>query len=394
MSPLATLIVLILLAFSVRRAVLLLAALWPTPRRAQTAFTPTVAAFIPCRNEATALPGLLHALENLDYPRTHLQVTIIDDGSTDHTASVARQWIAEHPEARLLVLPRTSGKAHALAEGLRSTHSELLVVYDADHHPQPASLRALVAPFAEPAVVAVSGQMRVVNGEASPAAFYAMIESHVHQLITTRAKDRLALAPAVLGSNCAYRVSALRACGGFQTGTLLEDSDLTLALALAGGRICFAPESISAHHAPITLRGYLQQHLRWNRGFHQVTGRRLLDLWRQPTLSLPLKIELTFFALGYADRLALVVGALFTFFDLLRPDTFGFPLWVWLVYFGLPALEMVAALVIAREAWGMFARLVYVPFFFGFDILVALWSSAQSLWHKPLTWKATERPHL
>ncbi|MGH2522872.1 MAG: glycosyltransferase, partial [Anaerolineales bacterium] len=268
---------------------------------------------------------------------------------------------------------------------------EFIVIYDADHHPAPESLRALVAPFAEPAVAAVSGQMRVSNGQASPAAFYTAVESLVNQLITMRGKDRVNLAPAILGSNCAYRRAALDAVGGFRPGALLEDSDLTLAFALAGWRTRFAPESVSEHHAPTSLRGYIKQHLRWNRGFHQVSGGRLASIWANPRLSPLLKLELTFFALGYADRLALVAGALFTTVDLLQPGTFGFPLWVWLVYFGLPALEMLAALSLAHAPADMVARLIYVPLFFLLDIGIALWSSLQTLLGKPFAWSVTER---
>jgi cellulose synthase/poly-beta-1,6-N-acetylglucosamine synthase-like glycosyltransferase len=265
------------------------------------------------------------------------------------------------------------------------------VIYDADHHPAPDSLQELVLPFVEARVAAASGQMRIANGADTPAAFYAHIESLVNQFITMHGKERLNLAPALLGSNCAYRLEALRSVGGFRRGALLEDSDLTLALAQAGWQTRFVPASVSAHSAPPTVRGYLQQHLRWNRGFHQVMRGRLPAIWRDPRLSVPLKLELTFFALGYADRLALLAGAFFTAVDVVRPATFGFPVTVWLIYFGVPALEMLAALALAREPAGMYLRLAYVPFFFALDIAVAAWSSAQSIVRKPLRWRQTER---
>jgi cellulose synthase/poly-beta-1,6-N-acetylglucosamine synthase-like glycosyltransferase len=233
--------------------------------------------------------------------------------------------------------------------------------------------------------------MRVANGLTSPAAAYAMIESLVNQFVTMRAKDRLRLAPAALGSNCAYRATALRAVGGFRGGALLEDSDLTLAVALAGWRTRFAPESVSEHNAPLTVAGYVRQHLRWNRGFHQAAGGRLGDVWSSRRIALPLKLELTYFALGYADRLALLAGLVFTLGDLARPGLFDFPLFVWAIYFGVPALEMVAALLLARERPAAFLRLVFVPAFFMLDILIAAWSSVESLLRRPLRWSATER---
>jgi cellulose synthase/poly-beta-1,6-N-acetylglucosamine synthase-like glycosyltransferase len=250
-----------------------------------------------------------------------------------------------------------------------------------------------VAPFTRADVAGVSGQMRVTNGLESPAAAYSMIESAVNQFVTMRAKDRLNLAPALLGSNCAYRLAALRDVSGFRGGALLEDSDLTLALALGGWRTRFAPGSISGHHAPLSVAGYVRQHLRWNRGFHQVSGGRLGPVWRSPKLSLLMKIELTFFAFGYADRLALLAGLAFAAGDWLWPGVFRYPLAVLVIYFGIPALEMVAALYLAGEPPGAFLRLVYVPFFFALDILIAAWSMVQTLLRRPLRWGGTERPN-
>jgi len=396
----------VLLAFSLRRAVLLLAALGPARAAAGatpavstgTPVPPAVTLLIPCRDEAAALPRLWVALDALDYPHDRLRAVCVDDASSDATAALAQAWAATRPWAQALTLAANAGKAQALNQALHSLDprpdaaEDVIVIYDADHTPAPASLKALAAAFAADDVAGASGQMRVSNGGASPAAAYAAIESLVNQFITMRAKDRLNLAPALLGSNCAYRGAALAAVGGFTRGALLEDSDLTLALAQAGWRTRFVPASVSDHRAPLSLRGYVQQHLRWNRGFHQVSGGRLGALWRRPGLTLLYKLELTFFALGYADRLALLAGAAFTLVDLLRPGTFGFPWPVWLIYFGLPALEMVAALALAGERPAVFARLAVVPFFFAFDIAIAAWSALQSALRRPTRWTATERP--
>lgn len=402
----------VLLAFSLRRAALLAAAVTPAlPRRSASAaaapprapaarpvepapLLPPVTALIPCRDEAASLPALLAALDALDYPRGRLRAALIDDGSIDASAQLARGWAAARPWAHVIELPANHGKAQALNQALDALPplgGEIVVVYDADHQPDPGSLRALVAALADPRVAGASGQMRVVNGAASPAAAYAAIESLVHQFITMRAKDRLGLAPALLGSNVAYRRSALADAGGFTRGALLEDTDLTLAFALAGWRTRFAAASVSRHRAPVSMRGYLQQHLRWNRGFHQAGGGRLPSLWRSPRLSRLLKLELAFFTLGYADRLALLAGGLFTLLDAIRPGTAGFPRIVWLAYFGVPALEMTAALRLAGEPLAAFGRLAVVPFFFVLDIAVAAWAALASVLHRPAHWTATER---
>ena len=392
----------VLLAFTARRVVLLAAALRavPSPRSEPDptpSIWPMVEVLVPCRDEAASLPGLFPALEALAYPRECLRVTIVDDASADQTAALAQAWAASRPWAQVLALPSNVGKAQALNLALAShSHAgfepQLVVVYDADHRPRPSAVRSLAGAFEPVRVAAVSGQMRVNNGLASPAAAYSMIESAVNQFITMRAKDRLALAPALLGSNCAYRLAALQAVGGFRGGALLEDSDLTLALAQAGLRTRFVPASISEHRAPLSVAGYVRQHLRWNRGFHQASGGRLGPVWRSPRLSLRLKIELTFFAFGYADRLALLAGLAFAVGDWLWPGTFQFPLAALAAYFAVPALEMVVALYLAGEPPSAFLRLAVVPFYFGLDIGIAAWSAVESLLRRPLRWGPTERP--
>jgi len=403
----------VLLAFTLRRAGLLAAAVWPrrpgadrNPKSPRA--WPSILIVVPCHNEAASLPRLLAAIEALDYPRERLRVIVVDDGSDDGTGRLAEVWAKERPRCAVLSLPRSVGKAEALNAALAprpglppaapasttedspNETDEFVVIYDADHRPRPDSLRRLLAALEDPAVAAASGQMWVANGLASPAAYYTHLESLVNQLITMRAKDRLKLAPALLGANAAYRRKALEAVDGFRRGALLEDSDLTLAFAQAGWETRFVPESVSEHNAPVTVAGHVRQHLRWNRGFQEVAGGRLGDLWRS-RLSLPLKLELTFFALGYADRLALLGGALATVVDLLRPGTFGFPRWTWLAYFGVPAAEMVSALALGGEPRQSYARLVVVPVFFALDIGVAAWAAVQGALRRPLAWGETER---
>ena len=120
---LAQLTAAILLAFSLRRAALLLAACWPRTSIAKHPFgtpphplTPPLLILIPCRNESASLPGLFDALDRLDYPRDtrSVQVVIVDDGSTDPTASLAQTLIASRPWARLISLPKNVGKPQAL----------------------------------------------------------------------------------------------------------------------------------------------------------------------------------------------------------------------------------------------------------------------------------------
>lgn len=84
----------------------------------------TVSCLIPAWNESARIPTVLHAV--LGHP--HLtEVIVIDDGSSDATATVANRL-----GARVLRLPENRGKSAAVAAGLAGAKGDLVLLLDAD----------------------------------------------------------------------------------------------------------------------------------------------------------------------------------------------------------------------------------------------------------------------
>ena len=388
-------IVALLLAFTLRRLILLLTLLRPQLPITNYRITelPDILAFLPARNESASLPGLLHALDSLDYPRDRLRVVLINDGSTDDTAARMLDALKTRPHWRLHSLPQNLGKPAALNSALAAhDFGDLIYILDADHRPAPDCLKTIAAAFADGRVAGVSGQMRVDNPTASPAAYYTAVESLVNQFVTMRGKDVLRLGPALLGSNNAYRRSALNAVSGFRAGAYLEDSDLTLALQRAGYTTRYLPQAVSLHHAPASLAGYLKQHIRWGRGFNDVARAHLGEMLQDRRLAWPMRIELTFFALGYLDRLAVLAAIFLLIIYLFSPFTFHVLLFTTLLLnLTFPLMQILAALVYNHAPPALWVRLPLVPLFFMLDIAVALYSALASLLNRPRLWYQTER---
>jgi glycosyltransferase involved in cell wall biosynthesis len=85
---------------------------------------------LPCLDEAAALPAVLSALP--DWP-----VLVVDNGSTDDTASVARAW-----GARVVVEPRR-GYGAAVHTGVWHARTDLVAVLDGDGSLDAAALPSL-----------------------------------------------------------------------------------------------------------------------------------------------------------------------------------------------------------------------------------------------------------
>jgi glycosyltransferase involved in cell wall biosynthesis len=102
-----------------------------------------VSFLIPAYNEAATIGEVLERIDALDLDS---QIVVVDDGSTDATASVVEAFAAGRPHVELLRQPnRGKGSAVRLA-ATRITH-EIAVIQDADMEYDPADVVALIAPI-------------------------------------------------------------------------------------------------------------------------------------------------------------------------------------------------------------------------------------------------------
>ncbi len=97
---------------------------------------PTLSIILPAKNEAEGLRGTLPALR-LAYPEA--EIIVVDDGSTDPTASIA----AQHG-VRVLSSPYSMGNGAAIKRGARAANGEILVFMDADGQHGAEHIRALL----------------------------------------------------------------------------------------------------------------------------------------------------------------------------------------------------------------------------------------------------------
>jgi hypothetical protein len=124
--------------------------------------TPTVSLIIAAYNEEAVIAAKVANALALDWPRDRLQIVVAVDGGAgpgaDATADRARAAGADV----VLALPR-GGKVRAQDAGVAAASGELLAFSDANSSWEPGALRALLAPFADPAVGYVCGQVGFVN---------------------------------------------------------------------------------------------------------------------------------------------------------------------------------------------------------------------------------------
>ncbi len=105
---------------------------------------PLVSVIIPARNEAQNLPALLRSLAS--QPDKPHEIMVVDDGSTDRTAEVARQFGATVIVSQSL--PESwRGKPWACHQGAQAATGDLLLFVDADTWFEPDGLAGVLSGY-------------------------------------------------------------------------------------------------------------------------------------------------------------------------------------------------------------------------------------------------------
>jgi glycosyltransferase involved in cell wall biosynthesis len=105
---------------------------------------------LPCYNEAERLPGTLRTLlAHLSLTPGAVEVLVVDDGSTDATATVAADVAAVDPRVRVLSYACNRGKGFAVRTGMLAAEGELIVFADADGSYGPDKIDRIVAALDE-----------------------------------------------------------------------------------------------------------------------------------------------------------------------------------------------------------------------------------------------------
>lgn len=243
--------------------------------RTATAHVP-VSILIPAYNEEKTIMNTIQSI--LRSGHAHFEIVVIDDGSTDGTRAIVRRLQEEDSRIRLITQPH-SGKSEALNHGLREARDDIVITVDADTVVLRHSIAALIAPFEDPAVDAVCGNVEVGNVRNLLTGFQSL-EYITTQNFDRRAFDVLNCISVIPGATGAWRRKKILVLGGYTHDTLTEDADLTLTLLRNNGTIVYAPLARACTEAPATISALAKQRFRWSFGTFQCLWKHRRALFR------------------------------------------------------------------------------------------------------------------
>src|SRR3989338_4818763 len=112
---------------------------------------------IPVFNEEKTVPELLKKVNRLKIDGVDKEVIVVDDGSTDATASVISNFKFPISNFKIIKHKKNQGKGAAVRTGIENSTGDYVIIQDADLEYDPSQIKDLVKPIQE-------GKAKVVYG--------------------------------------------------------------------------------------------------------------------------------------------------------------------------------------------------------------------------------------
>jgi cellulose synthase/poly-beta-1,6-N-acetylglucosamine synthase-like glycosyltransferase len=221
-----------------------------------------VSVVIAAYNESKVIVKTINALLSSSYE--NLEIVVVDDGSTDGTAETVRQAFSQVDNIAIIE-KLNGGKASALNLGIKECRGEVIVALDADTMFHKDTISNLVRHFEDPAIGAVSGNVKVGNRR-NVWTWWQALEYVTSQNFDRRAFAFLNCISVVPGAVGAWRKDAIALAGLYSSQTLAEDTDLTFKVRQLGYRIVTDNEALAYTEAPDNLKDLSKQRFRWAYG--------------------------------------------------------------------------------------------------------------------------------
>jgi cellulose synthase/poly-beta-1,6-N-acetylglucosamine synthase-like glycosyltransferase len=276
--------------------------------------SPPVSIVIPAYNEEAGIVDAVRSMSIVGYPR--FEIVIANDGSTDETLATlieafhlekvripyrpdiatahVRGIYRGHGSVDITVIDKENGgRADALNAGINAARFPYALCTDADVILDANCLVGAMKRVVEDRqrTVAVGGNIRPLNG--SRVQLGHLIKAEVPKRLVPRmqvleylrtflasrpAWSGMEALPLISGAFGVWKRSAVIAVGGFTSGHMGEDMDLTMRLHRhhidnhIPYRIVYEPSAVIWTEVPGTLRVLRRQRIRWHRGLMTAIG--------------------------------------------------------------------------------------------------------------------------
>jgi cellulose synthase/poly-beta-1,6-N-acetylglucosamine synthase-like glycosyltransferase len=261
---------------------------------------PMVTVQIPTYNEPVAVRCAEKCLE-FDYPKDKYEV-IIGDDSRDKSVSAFIDAFAAKCKGKVKVTRRGENigyKAGNLNHMLKYSKGEIIVVFDSDFVPPKNFLKEVVKPFgSDRKIGGVQARWDFLNTKQSIISKLAAgtLMVYHHLIMPVFNKNNVSF---ICGSAEAVRKDVLVKLGGWQNGSLTEDTEFSIRMMKSGYRTVYLQDLLVKGEVPYNFKSFKKQQMRWAYGSTSAFLQHSKDILFSSIFNIRQKALISMTILGY-----------------------------------------------------------------------------------------------
>lgn len=243
-------------------------------------YKPFVTVMIPAHNEEGVIGATVQNILNMDYE--NFEVIVIDDRSSDNTASVIKILEQKYEKVTALIRPKDAfpGKSAVLNDALKLAKGEAILVFDADATVDSDFLSKLI-PNLEPKDVGAVQARKVIRNKNVNLLTRCQNNEYTMDAHLQLGRDSIKGAVELRGNGELIKREALEDIGGWNNYTIVDDLDMSTRLHIKGWDVRFCIDAVVYEEGIIYIKPLYRQRRRWLEG----TIRRYLEYFDQVLFS-------------------------------------------------------------------------------------------------------------
>lgn len=235
-------------------------------------YKPFVTVMIPAHNEEDVIANTVENILQMDYE--NFEIIVIDDRSTDNTASVIKDLETRYSKVKALIRQQGAfpGKSAVLNDAFKMAHGDAVLVFDADATVEPDFLSKLV-PELEPKDVGAVQARKVIRNRNQNLLTRCQNNEYTMDTYFQAGRDSVKGAVELRGNGELIKREALEDIDGWNNYTIVDDLDMSTRLHIRGWDVRYCIDAVVYEEGITYLWPLFRQRRRWLEG----TIRRYLE---------------------------------------------------------------------------------------------------------------------
>ncbi len=231
---------------------------------------PAVTIQLPIYNEKYVVERLLDNIAKIEYPKSKLEIQVLDDSTDDSVADTAAR-VKELQENGLDIQHirrenREGFKAGALKEGLTIAKGDFIAIFDADFLPDSDWLKKTVIYFKDEEIGVVQTRWGHINRDYSTLTRIQAFALDAHFTLEQVGRNSKGHFINFNGTAGIWRKECILDAGNWEGDTLTEDLDLSYRAQLKNWKFKYLEDVETPAELPVVISAARSQQFRWNKG--------------------------------------------------------------------------------------------------------------------------------